>query len=91
VIAYLQNTPTAVASGLVKPYAAHIHAVEEQLESGSHLILLDPRATRNAGFCPWFNLRTIRRVTTFVDNPGASQRGGHMERWYDAQTEGSEG
>lgn len=61
VIAYLDNTPTTVASGLVKPYASHIRAVEEQLESGSHLILLDPRAVEESAFCPWFNLRTIRR------------------------------
>jgi len=32
-----------IASALVKPYAAQIGAVEEQLRSGAHVIMLDPR------------------------------------------------
>ncbi|GJP50080.1 hypothetical protein CLOM_g9222 [Closterium sp. NIES-68] len=37
------GSTTVLSSGLLKPFASHIKAVEEQLSSGSHLIKLDPR------------------------------------------------
>jgi len=60
-----------VATGLVKHYASHVGAVAKQLQSGAHVILLDPRTRAEYtdgsldGSCySWFTLRTIRRCVT---------------------------
>lgn len=71
VIAYVDKNPTPVASGFVKNYASHIGAVAKQLQSGAHVILLDPRTRAEYsdgsldGSChSWFTLRTIRRFVS---------------------------
>ncbi|CAI5492264.1 unnamed protein product, partial [Closterium sp. Naga37s-1] len=43
VLISLNGSTTVISSGLLKPFASHIKAVEDQLSSGSHLIKLDPR------------------------------------------------
>ncbi|CAI5495200.1 unnamed protein product [Closterium sp. Naga37s-1] len=37
---------TIVSTGLIRPFASHIKAVDDQFKSGAHLIKLDPRECR---------------------------------------------
>ncbi|CAI6003033.1 unnamed protein product [Closterium sp. NIES-65] len=46
VVVSCNGEATIVSTGLIRPFASHIKAVDDQFKSGAHLIKLDPRECR---------------------------------------------
>ncbi|CAI5500709.1 unnamed protein product [Closterium sp. Naga37s-1] len=47
VVVSCNGEATIVSTGLIRPFASHIKAVDDQFKSGAHLIKLDPRECRD--------------------------------------------
>ncbi|XP_066380520.1 COP1-interacting protein 7-like [Miscanthus floridulus] len=59
------------ASGLLKPFLAHLKAVQDQIAKGGYSITLEP----NSGFdVPWFTRGTVERFVRFVSTPEVLER-----------------
>ncbi|KAL9247253.1 hypothetical protein vseg_020703 [Gypsophila vaccaria] len=61
------GTIERLASGLVKPFVAHLKVAEEQVESAGKSIRLDVERDRNAE--TWFTKGTLERFVQFVSTP----------------------
>ncbi|XP_010523166.1 PREDICTED: uncharacterized protein LOC104801554 [Tarenaya hassleriana] len=67
-----------IASGLVKPFLAHLKTAQDQVDKGGYSIILKPEAGDDA---TWFTKRTIARFVRFVSTPEV------LERVYTIETE----
>ncbi|CAI9114471.1 OLC1v1015200C1 [Oldenlandia corymbosa var. corymbosa] len=56
-----------LASGLVKPFAAHLRVIEEQVEASVHSIKLEVERRNDAE--TWFSKGTLERFVRFVSTP----------------------
>ncbi|CAN6223141.1 unnamed protein product [Urochloa humidicola] len=59
------------ASGLLKPFLAHLKAAQDQIAKGGYSITLEP----SSGFdVPWFTRGTVERFVRFVSTPEVLER-----------------
>ncbi|CAD6225860.1 unnamed protein product [Miscanthus lutarioriparius] len=59
------------ASGLLKPFLAHLKAAQDQIAKGGYSITLEP----SSGFdVPWFTRGTMERFVRFVSTPEVLER-----------------
>ncbi|RCV10536.1 hypothetical protein SETIT_2G119300v2 [Setaria italica] len=59
------------ASGLLKPFLAHLKAAQDQIAKGGYSITLEP----SSGFdAPWFTRGTVERFVRFVSTPEVLER-----------------
>ncbi|ONM53142.1 COP1-interacting protein-related [Zea mays] len=59
------------ASGLLKPFVAHLKAAQDQIAKGGYSITLEP----SSGFdVPWFTRGTVERFVRFVSTPEVLER-----------------
>ncbi|KAF3585867.1 hypothetical protein F2Q69_00031694 [Brassica cretica] len=56
-----------IASGLVKPFVAHLKVAEEQVAREALSIRLQVESSKNAG--TWFTKATLERFVRFVSTP----------------------
>jgi hypothetical protein len=56
-----------LASGLVKPFVAHLKVAEEQVSREVQSIRLEVESNKNAG--TWFTKGTLERFVRFVSTP----------------------
>ncbi|RID63727.1 hypothetical protein BRARA_E02707 [Brassica rapa] len=56
-----------IASGLVKPFVAHLKVAEEQVAREAQSIRLQAESSKNAG--TWFTKATLERFVRFVSTP----------------------
>ncbi|CAN8269355.1 unnamed protein product [Cochlearia groenlandica] len=61
------GTTEKLASGLVKPFVAHLKVAEEQVAREVRSIRLDVESSKNAG--TWFTKGTLERFVRFVSTP----------------------
>lgn len=66
-----QGLTYKLASGLFKPFVAHLRAAEEQLARGGYSIRLVPPDPSNAS---WFTKGTMERFVRFVSTPEVLER-----------------
>ncbi|GJN36476.1 hypothetical protein PR202_gb25381 [Eleusine coracana subsp. coracana] len=60
-----------LASGLLKPFLAHLKAAQDQISKGGYSITLEP----SLGFdAPWFTRDTVERFVRFVSTPEVLER-----------------
>ncbi|KAK3126919.1 hypothetical protein QOZ80_7AG0565180 [Eleusine coracana subsp. coracana] len=60
-----------LASGLLKPFLAHLKAAQDQISKGGYSITLEP----SLGFdAPWFTRGTVERFVRFVSTPEVLER-----------------
>ncbi|TVU00988.1 hypothetical protein EJB05_53565 [Eragrostis curvula] len=60
-----------LASGLLKPFLAHLKAAQDQIAKGGYSITLEP----SLGFdAPWFTRGTVERFVRFVSTPEVLER-----------------
>ncbi|XP_021752124.1 uncharacterized protein LOC110717670 isoform X2 [Chenopodium quinoa] len=60
-----------IASGLLKPFLAHLKAAEEQIGKGGYSIVLEPK---NGSDAAWFTKGTVERFVRFVSSPEILER-----------------
>ncbi|XP_062187337.1 COP1-interacting protein 7-like [Phragmites australis] len=60
-----------LASGLLKPFLAHLKAAQDQIAKGGYSITLEPSSGINA---PWFTRGTVERFVRFVSTPEVLER-----------------
>jgi len=59
------------ASGLLKPFLAHLKVAQDQIAKGGYSITLEP----SSGFdAPWFTRGTVERFVRFVSTPEVLER-----------------
>ncbi|XP_002983080.2 COP1-interacting protein 7 isoform X1 [Selaginella moellendorffii] len=63
-----------LASGLLKPFLAHLRAAEEQIAVGGYSIRLEPPIDGNQGKASWFTKGTMQRFVRFVSTPEVLER-----------------
>ncbi|GMI72052.1 hypothetical protein like AT5G43310 [Hibiscus trionum] len=60
-----------MASGLLKPFLAHLKTAQEQMAKGGYSIILQPDPTIDAS---WFTKGTVERFVRFVSTPEILER-----------------
>lgn len=60
-----------IASGLLKPFLAHLKAAQEQIVKGGYSITLEPSSGIDT---PWFTRGTVERFMRFVSTPEVLER-----------------
>lgn len=60
-----------IASGLLKPFLAHLKAAQDQIAKGGYSITLEPNSGVEA---PWFTRGTVERFVRFVSTPEVLER-----------------
>ncbi|CAM6087988.1 unnamed protein product [Calypogeia fissa] len=69
-----------LASGLLKPFLAHLKAAEEEIERGGYSIKLVPfYADSDANGAAWFTKGTVERFVRFVSTPEVLERVSSVE------------
>ncbi|EEF33194.1 conserved hypothetical protein [Ricinus communis] len=76
-----------LASGLVKPFVAHLKVAEEQVAQAVHSIKLEVERHRNANPETWFTKGTLERFVRFVSTPEVLE----MVNTFDAEMSQLEG
>ncbi|PWZ37205.1 hypothetical protein Zm00014a_027781 [Zea mays] len=59
------------ASGLLKPFLAHLKAAQDQIAKGGYSITLEPSSEFDV---PWFTRGTVERFVRFVSTPEVLER-----------------
>jgi hypothetical protein len=60
-----------IASGLLKPFLAHLKAAQDQIAKGGYSITLEPSSGVDT---PWFTRGTVERFVRFVSTPEVLER-----------------
>eukprot|EP00250_Pteridium_aquilinum_P011828 c20335_g1_i1 orf=635-4417(+) len=71
-----QGMTYKLASGLLKPFVAHLSAAEEQIAGGGYSIRLEPP---DPGSATWFTKGTMERFVRFVSTPEVLERVSSVE------------
>ncbi|WCJ24068.1 COP1-interacting protein-related [Euphorbia peplus] len=60
-----------IASGLIKPFLAHLKIAQHQMDKGGYSIILEPEPGNDAA---WFTRGTVERFVRFVSTPEILER-----------------